>query len=175
MVFRLAIAGQLRWSPTACHCGGGAQLAVDTTLVSPVCRDGTPQPGADTGDGVQLVVARRRKESKYHELVQSRRCRLVVLALEVGGRWSDEALDFVRLLAKAKARACPALLRPSVRAAYHHRWTGILAVAAQRSLAATLLELPLTDAGGVDGESPPLGDVLLDARLEEPPVPSRVV
>ncbi len=43
---------------------GGAQLAVDTTLVSPVRRDGTPQPRAAGVDGVQLLLARRRKERK---------------------------------------------------------------------------------------------------------------
>ncbi len=57
-------------------------------------------------------------------------------------------------LAKAKARTVPTILRPSVRAAYFHRWTGMLAVAAQRALAATLLELPVDDAEGVDGEPP---------------------
>ncbi len=154
---------------------GGAQLAVDTTLVSPVRRDGTPQPRAAGVDGVQLLLARRRKERKYHELVRSRRCRLVVLALEVGGRWSEEAVTFVKLLAKANSRSAPALLRPAARAAYFHRWTGLLAVAAQRALAATLLELPVAEAAEVDGEPPPLEEVLGDARLVAPPSPSRVV
>ena len=153
---------------------GGAQLAVDTTLVSPVRRNGTPQPNTAIADGVQLRTARTRKEQKYRELLQSRRCRLVVLALEVGGRWSEEAVDFVRLLAKAKARTVPQLLRSAAQAAFIHRWTGILAVAAQRALAATLLELPVDDAEGVDGEQPVLEDVLGDARLVEAPVPSRL-
>ena len=154
---------------------GGAQLAVDTTLVSPVRRNGTPQPNAATTDGVQLQSARRRKVLKYRELLQSRRCRLVVLALEVGGRWSEEAVTFVRLLAKAKARTVPQLLRTAAQAAFVHRWTGILAVAAQRALAATLLELPVDDAEGVDGDQPVLEDVLVAARLVEAPIPSRVV
>ena len=154
---------------------GGAQLAVHTTLVSPIRRNGTAQPRADAEDGVQLRTARGRKERKYHELLVSRRCRLVVLALEVGGRWSDEAIKFVQQLAKAKARTVPAILRPSVRAAYFHRWTGMLAVAAQRALAATLMELPVDDAECVDGGAPTLEDVLLDARLVDPPQPSRVV
>ena len=66
------------------------------------------------------------------------------------------------------------MLRTSARAAYLHRWTGILAVAAQRALTATLLELRVDEAA-MDGEPPPLEDVLLDARLVEPPMPSRVV
>ncbi len=51
----------------------------------------------------------------------------------------------------------------------------MLAVAAQRALAATLLELTVDDVEGVNGEPPPLEDVLLDARLLDPPLPSRVV
>ena len=143
---------------------GGAQLAVDTTLVSPVRRNGTPQRRAGEVDGVQLQVARRRKEVKYHKLLQARRCRLVVVALEVGGRWSEEAVKFVQLLAKAKARSVPQILRQAARAAYFHRWTGILAVAAQRALAATLLELPVDGVEGVDGDPPCLEDVLSEAR-----------
>ena len=73
-----------------------------------------------------------------------------------------------------RARSAPALIRQSVRAAYQHRWTGILAVAAQRALAATLLEVPVEDAEGVDGEPATLEDVLLDARQLEGPEPSRV-
>ena len=41
---------------------GGAQLAVDTTLVSPLHCDGSPHPGAANVDGAVLAVARRRKE-----------------------------------------------------------------------------------------------------------------
>ena len=154
---------------------GGAQLAVDTTLVAPLSRDGRPHPRCATVDGAQLQVARVRKERKYHELLASRRCRLVVLAFEVGGRWSEESLTFVRLLAKAKSRAAPAVLQQSVRAAFHHRWTGILAVAAQRAFAASLLDLPMEDALGVDGDTPPLENILGDARLWGPALPSRVV
>ena len=37
-------------------------------------------------EGAALRIARRAKERAYHELVFSDRCRLVVLAFEVGGR-----------------------------------------------------------------------------------------
>ena len=47
-------------------------------------------------------------------------------------------------------------------------------MAAQRAFAATLLELPVDGAEGVDGDPPALEDVLLDARLLDPPAPSRV-
>ena len=152
---------------------GGAQLAIDVTLVSPVNRDGAPHPNAADQDGVQLMVARERKERKYRELLDSRRCRLVVVAMEVGGRWSEEAIRFIRCLAKAKARACPAVLRKSAQLAYANRWMGLLAVAAQRAFAATLLELPVEETAA-DGDAPPLADVLHAARLLEPPAPSRL-
>ena len=68
---------------------GGAQLAVDTTLVSALKGNGEPRRGAENHDGVELAAARRDKERTYPELVgPGARARLVVLALEVGGRRS---------------------------------------------------------------------------------------
>ena len=45
----------------------GAQLAIDTTLVSAIRRDGTARPGAATRAGVALAAARRTRED-YPEL-----------------------------------------------------------------------------------------------------------
>ena len=39
-----------------------------------------------------------RQRVKYPELVAGRRCRLVIVAIETGGRW-DEAVDFIAQLA----------------------------------------------------------------------------
>ena len=61
----------------------GAQVAVDTTLVSPLSSSGRVA-------GAALGEARRRKERTYPELLRYQRCRLVVLAIEVGGRWSAQ-------------------------------------------------------------------------------------
>ena len=70
---------------------GGAQLAIDTTLVCPLSRDGTARRGAASRDGISLTAARQRKERTYPELSgEGGRARLVVLAAEVGGRWSVE-------------------------------------------------------------------------------------
>ena len=85
---------------------GGAQLAVDTAIVSPLTRDGEPRQYA----GTALTEARRRKERTYPELMRNRRCRFVVLGIETGGRWSEEAASFVKLLAHAEARQAPRLL-----------------------------------------------------------------
>ena len=59
---------------------GGAQLAVDATLVSPLHCDGSARPGA--AHTAVLALARRRKERTYPELIG----RNVVLAGEIGGR-----------------------------------------------------------------------------------------
>ena len=70
----------------------GAQLALDTTLVSPVRADGGPGRQCATTDGAALEQTRRWKELRYPELTgEQGRARLVVLACEIGGRWSEEA------------------------------------------------------------------------------------
>ena len=101
----------------------GQQLAVDTTLVSPLSGQGQPVRRGGRVAGAALAVARRRKERAYPELVRAHRCRLVVLAVEVGGRWSDEAASFIRSLAHARALEAPARLRPSVVGALVARWS----------------------------------------------------
>ena len=91
---------------------GGAQLAVDTTSVSALHCDGSARTRAATVDGIALQAARRRKERTYHEVVGPRsRAKLVVLAGEVGGRWSAETSTFLRLLAAARARSETLVLR----------------------------------------------------------------
>ena len=71
----------------------GAQLAIDTTMVSPVRSDGTARRQCAATSGAALDQARRRKERTYPELAQPHgRARLVVLGCEVGGRWSEESV-----------------------------------------------------------------------------------
>ena len=82
-------------------------------------------------------AARRKRETTYPELLAARRCRLVVFGVEVGGRWTGEARELLRALARAKARERPQWLRASAVQAFHQRWSGIVAVAAQRALAAS--------------------------------------
>ena len=63
----------------------GAQLAVDTTLVSPLHGDGSARRNAATTSGVALRDARRAKERTYPELTgEGGRSRLVVLAARSG-------------------------------------------------------------------------------------------
>ena len=71
-----------------------AQQAVDATIVSPVMRAG--EPGADVHPGRVVDFAARRKRNEtyfffikkkaYFELVRARRCRLVVVGVDVAGR-----------------------------------------------------------------------------------------
>ena len=93
-------------------------------------------------------------------LLRSEAARLVVLACETGGRWSDEAAEFLRQLATAKARSAPAALRRSAELGWLNRWSSILAVAAQGALAATLLGGDPWAAAGRDGFTPSLDSIL---------------
>ena len=99
----------------------GAQLAIDTTMVSPMRRDGTA-----------LKEARRRKERTYPELA-GEKARLVVLGAGVGGRWSAETAQLLSALAKARAREVPFILQARAEAAWRRRWSNILACSAARA------------------------------------------
>ena len=110
---------------------GGAQLAVDTTLVSTLHGDGRPRKGAADRDGVALLAARKRKERRYPEFLGARcRARLVVLAVEVGGRFSRETSDFISELARARAWCEIPLMRKRAEQAWRLRWFGLFGCAA---------------------------------------------
>ena len=139
----------------------GAQLAIDTTLVSPVRADGEPHRQCQDMDGPALDAARRRIARTYPELTGGRgRAKLVVLAGEIGGRFSVETQTFIRLLARAKTRAIPEPLRTRARQSWMHRWGSLLACAAARAFGSSLLER--RGQPGSDGETPPAVDVLGD-------------
>ena len=76
-------------------------LAIDVTLRSALKACGAPATDAARVDGAGFTQARRDKELTYHELVECGRCLLVVVAIETGGRWSQEAVNFVDSLASA--------------------------------------------------------------------------
>ena len=118
-------------------------------------------------------AARRKRETTYPELLAARQCRLVVFGVEVGGRWNGEARELLRALARAKARERPQWLRASAAQAFHQRWSGIIAVAAQRALAATLAGLPGAGLDALAGTAPPWPEVLAAARLGEAEEASR--
>ena len=142
----------------------GSQLAIDTTLVSPLHRDGTARRRAADHNGVALEHARRRKAATYPELSGDMgRARLVVLAAEVGGRFSTEKAVFLNALAKAKSQSAPQLLRGRVRAAYTRRCEAILACSAAQSFAMSLLERRPTCGTGMD--PPSVHEVVRESRF----------
>ena len=142
---------------------GGAQLAVDTTLVCALHADGRPRRGAASQDGVALRAAKRKKVATYPELVGLHsRAKLVVLGVEVGGRWSDETRTFLSRLAKARARTEMPLMRRRAEQAWRLRWGAMLACAAVKAVASSLLDL--LDNHGGDGKTPATHEVETDHR-----------
>ena len=126
----------------------GRQLAVDTTLVSALKGSGEPRRGAADHDGVALREARRVKERTYPELVApDARARLVVIALEVGGRWS-ESKDL---------HSKPRLMQRRLEQACRLRWYAIISCAAARAFAASLLGS--RGGRGSDGQVSPSHEV----------------
>ena len=133
---------------------------MDITMVSPLHADGTPIRAAAATDGVAIAAAENRKAARYPELTSTAGAKLVVLACETGGRWSETSVSFVQALASAKARAAPDPLRRSAAVGWQQRWSSMLAVAAQAALAATLLGADPWSVAGRDGYVPGLDSIL---------------
>ena len=137
----------------------GQQLAVDATLVSPLKGSGDPRPKAWHTNGAALADARKDKERRYPELLRGSRCRLVVVGMEVAGRWAEEAYYFLNILAAARAGEALTALRRGVHEACLKRWIAMVAVAGLRSFANSLLER--VDATELpEGARPTLGQLL---------------
>ena len=143
----------------------GVPLGIDVTLVSVLRADGVPCPRAAADDGVAIARAERRKAATYPELVASNSLRLVTLACETGGRWSSQCALTLRQLAAARARAAPAALRGAQQAGWMRRWAGLLSIAQQDALAATLVDDVPVDLDGIDGAPPDEVSVWLDGLI----------
>ena len=156
--------GALRSSLTAFPCGTG--LNSPETRPSCARSHGAASPTPDVQPGTAVSsAARRKRHQKYPELERARRCRLVFVGLEVGGRFGAEAVQLLGFLARHRAAAFPVQLRPSAIVAWISRWSGLLAVASQRAYAASLLELPPAAELG-EGPLPELHDVLADSQSD---------
>ena len=116
-------------------CFGG----VNITLRCVLSCVGERHPNTADVDGAALMVAREDKERIYPELTTSGRCRLVVVAIETGGRWSTEAVNFVRQLSFAKAREVPSFMQFSTALPWERRWTRMLSTVYSLSFAASLV------------------------------------
>ena len=124
-------------------------------------REGLPQVGAATRDGAVAERARLDKEAAYPELVASSRCKLVVVAVETGGRWSQEAVGFVEALAYARAREAVPLLRAAARLGWERRWSRMLSTACAKAFALSLVAPAGAQLlGAVDDSAPELSDVV---------------
>ena len=88
---------------------------------------------------------------------------MVVLAAEVGGRWSDETGQFLRALAKHRAQGAPGVMRQRVQSAWLRRWGNLLACNAAKAFALSLLDRrpPL----GAGGDAPSVHEVVRDSRF----------
>ena len=151
----------------------GLPMLLDITMASPLHANGTPVRGAAATAGVAIGIAEQRKWRRYPELQSSREARLVVVACETGGRWSDEAVGLVQDLAEAKARSAPEALRASVLFGWQRRWSTMLAVACQTSLAASLLGSDPWAAAGRDGFAPGI-DLVAEGDLPFSRMPPRM-
>ncbi len=131
-------------------------------MVSPLQTDGEPHPQAQSRIGVTLARARRAKESTYPELLTSSRLRLLVAAIEVGGRISAEAAQLLVDLSTYRARSEPNVLRSSIARMWRSRWSIMFSVACQDVLAATLVDDGIDVLDAVGTGSPLSVDVWLD-------------
>ena len=92
----------------------GAQLAVDTTLVFPLRADGVPhRRGCADESGAALEAARSRKDPHISRTLREEWSRQVWWFSQARSEagFSEEALSFLRTLARAKVRPIPTPLR----------------------------------------------------------------
>ena len=128
-------------------------MAIDTTMVCALHRDGTPRRGADTHDGVALRAARRRKERTYPELLWTSSTGAAC------GCCSRSRRTLVRRdqgvcerIGHRRARHELPLMRKRAEQAWRMRWGGMLACTAARAVASSLLDLQHCHGG--DGNTP---------------------
>ena len=133
----------------------GAQLAVDITLGSALTCCGNACQQAERVD-------QTRKRSTQNFFLQGDRCHLVVVAIQTGGQWSTESLDFLKTLASARARNAQLILGRSAYLAWMRRWSRTLAVSCGRAFAHSMVSPPAVDFQGTDGQPPDLADLFLD-------------
>ena len=137
----------------------GGQFAVDITLRCALNSFGEATPNAATVNGATLLRARRDKETKYWELLHESRCQLIVVGIETGGRWSDEALRFVEQMANARSRGAAPALRRSAFLAWRRRWSRMISISCGRAFASSLVSSPAESLQGIDGAIPDFADL----------------
>ena len=154
----------------------GLLTCADVTVVSAIDGAGNPHGRAASVDGVAIARAEDRKADKYPELASVNPYgTLTVLAMEVAGRWSDTCTHTLRSLVRARVQRDPPLLRRSAALAWTRRWSGMLAVALQRSVSTSLSDgVPLLADNPHIGSTICLADLLTEAAQCAPPLVSRL-
>ena len=82
------------------------KLAIDTTVVSTLRGYGSVSSDRARRNEAALTQARRRQEKAYPELCPRFERALLVAATRVGGSWSEEAMQFLHQLPRAKSEEC---------------------------------------------------------------------
>ena len=153
-----------------CH---GLPFVCDASLVSPLKANGVARPRAAHEPGVAIADIEEVKATTYPELVTSNRCKFLVLAGEVGGRWSATTCRLIRDLASAKSQEAAPRLRKSAAFAWENRWWSMISVATQNALAATLVDDAPHMLHAWEGTAPPLGILLHGEAPAESRLPLR--
>ena len=135
--------GASKLSRTVSPSGTGPNSPSMPLSCRPLCGSARPTPAPMSS---QAALSRPpRTGSDTTPTQNSRRCRLVVVGVEIGGRFGTETVQLLRLLARHKATAVPAAPRPAAITAWVARWSGLLAVAAQRAFSLSSRPLPSSE------------------------------
>ena len=99
---------ELAWADVMCVATADRPpVGRNTTLVSALDSAGQPGRQQRSTTGAALRIARQAKERTYPELLRAERCRLVVLGIELGGRWSMVELGGSPIRPDARSEPCP--------------------------------------------------------------------
>ena len=85
---------------------------------------------------------------------------VLVIALETGGRWSGEAVEFIDMMAGARAREVLPIIRRSVHLAWRRRLMRMLSVSCARAFANSRVAPGQDVWSGTDGAKLDLADLL---------------
>ena len=122
------------------------------------CSSTNVRTSSNRSDGAALEVARR---TTFPELSsESGRARLVVLAAEVGGRWSG---DGVTALVKARAQEVPLVMQGRAETAWARWWSAVLACTAAGAFSVSLLDR--RNVSGTHAEVPSVSEVMRESRF----------
>ena len=87
---------------------------------------------------VKVFAARSKEEKLKAQLTTSGRCRLVVVTIEIGGRWSTESISEDNCPSPKPGRCHPSCFSTAL--AWERRWTRMLSTVCSLSFVASLVE-----------------------------------